>query len=82
LAADISLQARSRRQGNRTLVSLRWDPADGGNVNILRNGSIVQTALDDGTGKDNLGTSTGTFTCQVSETDSGDCSNEVVVNVN
>jgi hypothetical protein len=30
---------------------------------------------------DDLGTSTGTFTYQVCETDSGDCSNEVVVEV-
>ena len=31
--------------------------------------------------KDKLGTHTGTFTYQVCETDSGDCSNEVVVPV-
>lgn len=81
-SSDISLQARVRAQGARHTVSLRWDPADGGNVNILRNGNIVQTTADDGTGKDNLGTSTGTFTYQVCETDSGDCSNEVAVTVN
>ncbi len=79
---DISLDARTRRQGNRTLVSLRWDPADGGNVNILRDGAIVQTTADDGTAKDNLGNRTGTFTYQVCETDSGDCSNELAVTVN
>jgi hypothetical protein len=79
---DISLQARAKRQGNRRQVSLKWEPADGGNVNILRDGNIVQTTTDDGTAKDNLGTTTGTFTYQVCETDSGDCSNEVVVVVN
>jgi hypothetical protein len=64
-----------------TTVSLRWDPADGGDINVLRNGTIVQTTADDGSTRDNLGTMTGTFTYQVCETDSGDCSNEVAVRV-
>jgi len=34
---------------------------------------------DSGKAKSNLGTRTGTFTFQVCETDSGDCSNEVTV---
>jgi V8-like Glu-specific endopeptidase len=78
---DIDLSARVRKRGTNSQVSLRWDPADGGNVNILRNGAVVQTTPDDGKGQDNLRTMTGSFTYQVCETDSGDCSNEVVVNV-
>ena len=62
-------------------VNLDWNPADGGDVNILRNGTIIQTIADDGKTKDKLGTTTGTFTYQVCETDSGDCSNEVDVTV-
>ena len=51
------------------------------NINVLRDGAVIQTTADDGQAKDNLGTQTGTFTYQVCETDSGDCSNEVVVEV-
>jgi hypothetical protein len=46
---------------------------------VLRDGAVVQTSPDDGKAKDNLGTRTGTFTYQVCETDSGDCSNELEV---
>jgi len=76
---DITLTARARTQAGKTTVSLRWTPADGGDINVLRNGVIVQTTPDDGSTKDNLRRLTGTFTYQVCETDSGDCSNEVVV---
>jgi hypothetical protein len=50
-------------------------------VNILRNDNIVQTTPDDGSALDILGAMRGTFTYQVCETDSGDCSNEVTVTV-
>ena len=78
---NIVLEARAQSQGNRSRVNLRWSPADGGSMNVLRDGNVVQTTPDDGQTRDNLGTHTGTFTYQVCETDSGDCSNEVVVQV-
>ncbi|MDQ3197943.1 MAG: glycoside hydrolase [Verrucomicrobiota bacterium] len=77
----ITLETRLRQREGSSQVSLRWTPADGGNMNVLRNGAVVQTTADDGKTKDTLGTQTGTFTYQVCETDSGDCSNEVQVNV-
>ena len=76
---DIVLQARLKTQGNQHQVQLKWSPADGGTMNILRNGAVVGTTPDDGQAPSNLGTHTGTFTFQVCETDSGDCSNEVTV---
>ncbi len=76
---EISLDARVRRQGTLRAVALRWDPADGGSMDILRDGVVVGTTADDGSALDKLGTRTGTLTYQVCETDSGDCSNEVVV---
>jgi N-acetylneuraminic acid mutarotase len=76
---DIVLQARLKAQGNKHQVQLQWSPADGGDMNILRNGAVVATTPDDGQAPSNLGTHTGTFTYQVCETDSGDCSNEVTV---
>ena len=79
--ATIELLARVQTQGNQHRVQLRWSPADGGSVNILRNGVVRGTTADDGGAFDNLGTQTGTFTYQVCETDSGDCSNEVTVQV-
>jgi hypothetical protein len=76
---NIVLQARVRTQGNKHQVQLKWSPADGGTMNILRDGAVVGTTPDDGQAPSNLGTHTGTFTFQVCETDSGDCSNEVQV---
>ncbi|MEO7724762.1 MAG: hypothetical protein ABIU29_08765, partial [Chthoniobacterales bacterium] len=78
---DITLSARARTRQGATTVLLRWDPADGGNMSVLRDGTPVQTTPDDGSTRDNLGAMTGTFTYQVCETDSGDCSNEVQVTV-
>jgi hypothetical protein len=78
---DIVLEARVKRQGNLRRVKLHWSPADGGSMNVLRDGNIVQTTPDDGATNDDLGAVTGTFTYQVCETDSGDCSNELVVQV-
>ena len=77
--SDIVLQARLKTQGAKHQVALKWSPTDGGNVNVLRNGAVITTTPDDGQAKSNLGTNTGTFTYQVCETDSGDCSNEVNV---
>jgi subtilisin family serine protease len=78
---NILLEARVKTQGTNHRVLLRWSPADGGQVNVLRNGAVVQTSADDGKTRDDLGTMTGTFTYQVCETDSGDCSNDVDVTV-
>ena len=76
---DITLTARKRVKQGKNQVQLTWAPADGGTINVLRNSVIIQTTADDGKTNDNLGTMTGTFTYQVCETDSGDCSNEVDV---
>ena len=78
-ATNIVLQARVKTQGAKHTVALKWAPADGGTINVLRNGVVVQTTADDGSTKDNLGTMTGTFNYQVCETDTGDCSNTVPV---
>ena len=75
----IVLQARVQTQGTNHKVQLRWSPADGGSVNILRDSVVIGTTADDGQANNNLGTRTGTFVYQVCETDSGDCSNEVSV---
>ena len=76
---DITLTARQRVKQGKNQVQLTWAPADGGDVNVLRNGAIRRTVADNGKFNDNLGTMTGTFTYQVCETDTGDCSNEVDV---
>ena len=76
---DIVLTARQRVKNGNTEVQLLWAPADGGNVDVLRDGVLIRTTPDDGKVGDKLGMMTGTFTYQVCETDSGDCSNEVDV---
>ncbi len=77
--SDIVLQTRVKTQGTKHKVQLKWSPADGGSMNILRDGTVVGTTADDGNAADKLGTRTGTFVYKVCETDSGDCSNEVTV---
>ncbi len=77
---NIVLSATARARGTKAQVTLSWDPADGGEMNVLRDGAVVQTTADDGSTKDNLRNASGsTFTYKVCETDSGDCSNEVQV---
>jgi hypothetical protein len=76
---EIVLTARQRVKNGNNQVQLTWAPADGGNINILRDGVIIRTVPDSGKANDNLHSMTGTFTYQVCETDSGDCSNEVDV---
>jgi len=78
---DITLQAHVRRQGGNRFVVLNWSPADGGSVNVLRNGAVIGTTADDGNFQKNIHAHTGTDTYQVCETDSGDCSNVVIVRV-
>jgi hypothetical protein len=75
----ITLDFRVKTQGAKHQVNFQWSPANGGNINLLRNGVVVQTSPDDGKTKDNLATMTGTFVYQVVETPTGDCSNEVTV---
>src|SRR5262249_11559244 len=62
--APITLDARVRRQGGNRVVLLTWSPADGGGINVLRNGVVISTTDDDGSAKDSLGTQTGIFIYQ------------------
>ncbi len=79
---NIVLTAGAKTRGNTAQVLLTWDPADGGDINVLRDGVIVQTTADIGKAKEKLRNASGsTFTYQVCETDSGDCSNEVQVTI-
>ena len=53
------LDAKAQTQGTNHLVKLKWSPADGGTINVLRNGVVVQTTPDDGQTKDKLGSTNG-----------------------
>ena len=75
----ITLTATVEQRNGRSRVNLSWSPANGGDVNVLRNGTIKFTTADDGSATNNVGTHTGTITYQVCETDTGDCSNVVEV---
>ena len=79
---DITLTAQAQSKDAKSKVTLNWDPADGGNMNVLRDGVIVQTTADDGSTQEKFKRANGmSFTYQVCETDSGDCSNEVQVTI-
>lgn len=77
----ITLSFSTRRQNGNTIVALTWSPADGGSINVIRNGSVLGTTDDDGSAQDKIGSAGGVFIYQVCETDSGDCSNEVRVRI-
>ncbi len=77
---DLTLTADNR--GNPRRVNLSWTPADGGSIDVIRDGVILRTVDDDGRAQDRLGAGGRTVhVYQVCETDTGDCSNEVKVKV-
>ncbi len=76
---DITLTATVKHHMGNTRVTLEWSPADGGDIDVLRNGKVVHTTADDGMATTNAGSRTGTVTYQVCEPDTGVCSNVVEV---
>jgi hypothetical protein len=78
----ITLSVTLRHQGGTRLAALSWSPADGGSINVLRDGAVLRTTDDDGLAQDNLGIGRReVHTYQVCETDTGTCSNAVEVRV-
>jgi hypothetical protein len=79
---ELTFSAKVRREHGKRFVALEWSPADGGSINIVRDGVVIHTPFDDGRAQDHLGTGTReAHTYQVCETDTGTCSNEVRVKV-
>ncbi len=79
---ELTLSATLRREGGSRRVALSWTPADGGSMDILRDGIVIRTVDDDGRAQDKLGLGGREgHVYQVCETDTGDCSNEVRVKV-
>jgi hypothetical protein len=69
-----------KRQG-KWIVELSWSGANGSNVDIHRNGSLLTTTANDGFYSDATGlTGHGTLTYQVCEAGSSTCSSLIVVN--
>ena len=76
----IVLEGRGRhRSDGPAKALLRWSPADGGEINVLRDGNVIATTPDDGKYRDVIGNTGGTFSYQVCETDTGNCSNTIQV---
>ncbi|HEY2713566.1 MAG TPA: hypothetical protein VGI60_13710 [Chthoniobacterales bacterium] len=77
----LKLKGVGQTRGSQRRVKLQWKPSDNtGSINVLRNGVVVETIPDTGSGFDNVNMA-GTFSYQVCETDSGDCSNTISVTV-
>ena len=78
---DITLTAMLRGPHRRN-VALSWTPANGGSINIIRDGVVLRTVADGGSAQDPLGRGPReTHVYQVCETDTGTCSNGVKVKV-
>jgi hypothetical protein len=79
---EIVLTAKVRRVHGDRDVALSWTPANGGDINILRDGVVIRTTADDGRASDRLGSGPReAHEYQVCETDTGTCSNVVRVKV-
>jgi hypothetical protein len=78
---NIVLSGSAQTQGTRSKVTLRWSPAENdGNIDVKRDGVVVQTTADDGRTDDKLRNASGqTHTYQVCENDGGGCSNTINV---
>ena len=78
---NIVLAGSAQTRGNKSRISLTWSPAENdGNINVMRDGVIIQTTADDGSTTDKLKNASGTtHAYQVCETDGGGCSNTVNV---
>ena len=76
---DITLDANSYRSKGKNKVDLSWSGASTSSVDIHRNGSVVTTTTNDGTYTDSFRTY-GTYTYQVCDQGSDNCSPEVTVN--
>jgi len=78
---NIVLSGSARTRGTKSQVTLTWTPAENdGNIDVLRDGVVVQTTTDDGSTKDNLRNASGqTHTYQVCENDGGGCSNTISI---
>ncbi len=78
---NIVLTGRAKTQGTKSKINLTWSPAENdGNINVMRDGVVVQTTPDDGSTADKLMNASGTtHAYQVCETDGGGCSNTINV---
>ena len=77
---EITLTTSLRRHKGARLVNLSWTPSDGGRITVLRDGVFRDETNDDGRHQDRVNSGE-SHTYQVCEVDSGDCSNEVTVQI-
>ncbi|MGH8095404.1 MAG: hypothetical protein ACREIF_18375 [Chthoniobacterales bacterium] len=80
---NIVLSGTAQTRGTKSRVTLTWSPAENdGNLNVLRDGTVIQSTPDDGSTADKLRNASGsTHTYQVCETDGGGCSNIINVTI-
>ncbi|MBZ0110641.1 MAG: PKD domain-containing protein [Candidatus Scalindua rubra] len=76
----IGLSANGYKQKRKKMVDLSWNGATSNNVDIYRNGTLIQTTSNLGIYTDNTGNGGGSYTYQVCESDASNCSNTVTVN--
>ena len=78
---NIVLTGSAQTRGTKSRITLTWSPAENdGNINVMRDGTVIQTTPDDGSTTDKLRNASGTtHAYQVCETDGGGCSNTINV---
>ena len=74
---ELSISTRSKRRWD--FADLSWSGANGGNVSVYRNGSLLTTTANDGAYTNRIRSASGTYTYQICETSGSSCSDEVSV---
>jgi hypothetical protein len=74
---NLNLAATLVRHDLKRFVVLGWTPADGGSVNVIRNGKVIATSDNDGHGQDTIERFDGVLIYQVCKTDGSGCSNQI-----
>ncbi len=78
-SGDISLTTSTGRAKGKNYVDLSWTGASTSSVDVYRNGGLRTTTANDGAYRDSF-KSSGSFTYQVCDQGSNNCSSEVTVN--
>jgi hypothetical protein len=78
--ASITLSLNGYKQRGVHVIDLSWHGAGGGNVDIVRDGSVITTTTNDGAYKDNTGNKGGrTYIYAVCESGTSSCSDDTSV---
>jgi PKD repeat protein len=78
--AAIELSANGYKNKGNKMVDLTWSGATTSDVDIYRNGALIDTISNSGAFTDNIGKGSGSYTYKVCEPNTSNCSDTITVN--